>query len=84
MKIKQRRTWEQEVWRLKNLVRKLKVELQGIQDDFRINIDFIKDQNATFSMNLMKSMVQVKDNANFFEEENRKLRLMYEKHEKEV
>lgn len=42
--------------------------MQGINDDFRINIDFIKDQNATFSMNLMKSMVQVKDNANFFEE----------------
>lgn len=32
----------------------------------------------------MKSMIQDRDKANFFEEENRKLRTMYERHEAEV
>lgn len=45
----------------------MKVELQGIQDEFRINIDGIRDQNATFSMTLMKSMIQERDKGNFFE-----------------
>lgn len=84
MKIKQRRNWEIEAGQLKNLVRKLKVELKGIQDEFRLNIDGLRDQNTTFSMTLMKSMVQDRDKANFFEEQNRKLRDLYEKHEAEV
>ena len=35
----------------------------------------------TFSMTLMKSMVQDRDKASFFEDENRKLRALYDKHE---
>lgn len=83
-RIRQRRNWEIEVSQLKNIIRKLKAELQGVQDEFRLNIDGIRDQNATFSMALMKSMVQDREKANFFEEENRKLRTMYDKHELEV
>lgn len=62
-----RRGWEIEVGQLKNLVRKLKAELQGIQDEFKLNIEGIRDQNATFSMTMMKSMIQDRDKANFFE-----------------
>jgi hypothetical protein len=83
-RIRQRRGAEIESGQLKNNIRKLKVELQGVQEEFRLNIDGVKDQSATFSMALMKSMVQVKEKANFHEEENRKLRMMYEKHEIEV
>lgn len=63
-----------EISKLKNLVRKLKIELHGIQEEFRLNIDGVKENNVTFSMSLMKSVLQEKDKANFFEEENRKLR----------
>lgn len=35
-------------------------------------------------MALVKSMIQDREKADFFEEENRKLRLMYDKHEAEV
>ena len=83
-KISQKRQFEAEIARLKNMIRKLKVELQGIQEEFRLNIDGLRDQNATFSMTIMKSMVQDKDKANFFEEENRKLRQLYEKHEQQM
>ena len=47
-----------------------------------MNIDGMREQSMTFSMTMMKSMTQVKQKANFHEEENRKLRMMYEKHEK--
>jgi hypothetical protein len=83
-KIRQRRAWEVEAGQLRNLVRKLKVELRGIEEEFKLNIDGIRDQNLTFSMSLMKSMIQDRDKANFFEDENRKLRSLYTRHETEV
>jgi hypothetical protein len=33
-------------------------------------------------MTMMKSMIEIKDKANFFAEENRKLRKAYDEHEK--
>ena len=53
---------------LKNLIRRLKVELQGVQDEFRLNISGVREQSATFSMALMKSMAQVKEKSTFHEE----------------
>ena len=67
-RIRQRRNWAIEVGQLKNLIRKLKAELQGINNEFKINIDGVRDQNATFSMVLMKSVIQDREKANFFEE----------------
>ena len=64
--------------KLKILIRKLNVELHGIQEEFRINIEGVKDQNNNFSMTMMKSMIEIKDKANFFSEENRKLRKSYD------
>lgn len=49
-----------------------------------MNIDGMSMQSQTFSMTMMKSVSQIKEKSNFHEEENRKLRIMYEKHEKEV
>ena len=60
------------------------MELQGVQDEFKMNIDGMSMQSQTFSMTMMKSVSQIKEKSNFHEEENRKLRIMYEKHEKEV
>lgn len=42
--------------------------MKGIQDEFKLNIDGVRDQSATFSMALMKSMIQDREKANFFEE----------------
>ena len=56
-RIRQRRNFEIEVGQLKNLIRKLKVELQGVQDEFKLNIDGMRDQSASFSMALMKSVI---------------------------
>lgn len=67
-KISQKRAGEIEINQLKNLVRKLKVEIQGVQEEFRLNIDGMRDQNVTLSMTMMKSMMEVKDKASFFED----------------
>lgn len=83
-KIKNRRAWEVEAGQLRNLVRKLKVQLRGIEEEFKLNIDGIRDQNLTFSMSLMKSMIQDRDKANFFEDQNRKLRTLYDRHEAQI
>jgi hypothetical protein len=52
--------------------------LHGIQEEFKINIEGIRDQNSALSMTIMKSMIEVKEKANFYTEENRKLRQAYE------
>ena len=59
-RIKQRRQFEIEISQLKNLIRKLKVEIQGVQDEFKMNIDGMSMQSQTFSMHMMKSVAQIK------------------------
>ena len=83
-KIRQRRAFEIEISQLKNIIRKLKAQLKGVQDEFRLNIDGVRDQNASFSMTLMKSVIFEKDKTSFLEEQNRKLRELYDRHEKQV
>ena len=50
------------------MIRKLRVELQGVQDEFKLNIDAMQEQSNTFSMALMKSMIQVKEKSTFHED----------------
>lgn len=83
-KITTKRAHEIEVTNLKNLIKKMRVEMRAVEDELNVKLESMRDQNVTLSMTMMKSMVEVKDKANFYEEENRKLRKLYEKHEKEV
>ena len=51
--------------------------MRAVEDELNIKLESMRDQNVTLSMTMMKSMVEVKDKVNFYEEENRKLRKLY-------
>lgn len=42
---------------LKNVIRKLNIQVQGIQEEYKLNIDGVRSMNNTFSMTMMKSML---------------------------
>ena len=59
---------EIEVTNLKNIIKKMRVEMRAIEEEYNLKLDSVRDQNMSLSMTMMKSMVEVKDKANFFED----------------
>lgn len=57
-KMKQRQKFEVDVSKLKNVIRKMKIELEGYGKELRLNIEGMKSQANSFSMSVLTELGQ--------------------------
>lgn len=79
-----RNKFQIEISKLKNIIRKMKVELESYGKQLRLNIDGMKDQANSFSMSIIGSFEQEKVKKAFYEEETRKLKQIIQLKETEL